>query len=206
MQIIRRSTVAALAAAALTLAPVAAAEAAPHGGKGHTAHATHSAKALSAQARAALREVAAKDRALARVAASRTFKSLADAEESVLAASIAADRAALSALGASVRAGTTPARTARATVRTYRAENYLVAVAVLRGAAGLRTLAGGDADVLAALDSAVATTLTLTATNGRTVLRAAKAALEQARDLVEALDDSDDSGDPDDPDVSGSDD
>ncbi len=184
MQIIRRSTVAALAAAALTLAPVAA-EAAPHGGKGHSAHATHSAKALSAQARAALREVTAKDRALARVAASRTFKSLADAEESVLAASIAADRAALSALGASVRAGTTPARTARATVRTYRAESYLVAVAVLRGAAGLRTLAGEDADVLAALDSAVATTLTLTATNGRTVLRSSKLALEQARQLLE---------------------
>ncbi len=37
----------------------------------------------------------------------------------------------------------------------------------------------------AALDSAVATTLTLTATNGRTVLRSSKLALEQARQLLE---------------------
>lgn len=186
MQIIRRSTVAALAAAALTIAPVAGAEAAPHGGKSHAAHA--SARSGPA-ARVVLKEIKVKDRALARIAASRPFTRLPDAQESVLAASIAADRAALAAVGAAVSAGTTTVKAARATVRTYRVESYLVAAALLRGAAVLRTLAADVPEVVAALDTAVATALGVTASNGRTVLRAAHDALEDAWAAYDGTDD-----------------
>lgn len=180
--ILRRSTVAALAAAALTIAPVAAAEAAPHGGRSHAAHAPSSG---SASTRAVLKEIKVKDRALARIAASKPLTRLPDAQEAVLAASVTADRAALAALGDAIGAGTTTARAARTTLRSYRVESYLVAAALLRGAATLRAAAGDVPEVVAAIDDAVATALTVTATNGRTVLRAAHDALEAAWEAYE---------------------
>lgn len=190
-----RRTAAALATATLAFAPLAHAEAATHPGP-HGAHAAHGDKAggksgksgkAAAQTRAAVKQVAAKDRALARVAASRGITRLPDEQESVLVASIAADRTALAALRDAVVAGTTTPRAARLALRGVRVENYHQAVAVLRDAAELADVAVDQPDVLALVDAAVEAVLGVTATGGRAALRSARSGLEDAWALYEEL-------------------
>lgn len=200
MHPIRRTAAAVVAAATLALAPLAHAEAAVHA-KPHGAHAAHGDKAAgkpgksgksgksrkaAAQVRAVLKQVVIKDRALARVA-SRHLVTLPDEQESALGASVAADRAALAGLRAAVEAGTTAPRPARATLKTYRVENYLQAVAVLRDAAELSDLAVELPEVLELVDGAVETVLGVTATGGRAALKTARSGLEDAWALYEEL-------------------
>ncbi len=194
MHPIRRTAAAVVAAATLALAPLAHAEAAVHA-KPHGAHAAHGDKAggksgksgkATAQVRAVVKQVVAKDRALARAAA-RHLVTLTDEQESVLGASVAADRAALADLRASVQAGTTAPRPARTTLKAYRVENYLQAAAVLRDAAELSGLAVDLPEVLDLVDGAVETVLTVTATGGRAALKTARADLEDAWALYEEL-------------------
>lgn len=197
MHPIRRTAAAVIAAAALVAAPLAQADAA-HAAKPHGTHAAHGDKSgkvgksgksgkAAAQVRATVKQVAVKDRALARVAASAGVTGLPDAQEAILAASIAADRAALADLRAAVVAGTTTARAARVALTAHRVESYLQAVAVLRDAAELSELADDLPEVLALVDGAVTTVLGVSATGGRTVVRAARADLEEAWALYEEL-------------------
>jgi hypothetical protein len=192
MHTIRRTAVAALAAATLSIAPLSVAEAAVHA-KPAGSHSSHGGKGggashhLSAQTRGVLRQVTVRDRALARVAASRAITGLADEQESVLTASIAQDRADLAALKDAVSAGTTKPRAAKAALRAVRVENYLRAVAVLRDAAELADAAVDLPEVLDLVDAVVAGVLEVSATGGRTVLRTARADLEDAWALYDEL-------------------
>lgn len=186
MHSLRRTAAAVIAAAALATAPLAHAEAAPHA-KPHGSSSHGSSHRDAAQVRATVKQVAVKDRALARVAASKAITTLPEEQSGVLADSVAADRAALAELRAAVTARTTTPRAARAVLKSYRVENYLQAVAVLRDAAELTELAVDLPEVLDLVDGAVETVLAVTATGGRTVLKAARADLEEAWALYEEL-------------------
>lgn len=198
MHPIRRTAAALVAATALAVAPLAHAGAASHA-ESHGAHAAHGAKAggksgksgksgkAAAQVRAALKQVAVKDRALARVAAAKGLAALPAEQSSVLAASVAADRAALADLRTAVSAGTTTPRAARVALKAYRVENYLRAVAVLRDAAELADLAVDLPEVLDLVDGVVDGVLGVTATGGRTLLKTAHADLEDAWALYDEL-------------------
>lgn len=181
---IRRTTVAAVAATALLATPLATAtaEAAPHGGRGHSAAAAKAGQST----RGVLREIAAKDRYLARLVTSRAVTRLPDAQEPTVVASIAADRATLTALTDAVTAGTTTARDARTQLRAFRVETYRVVVAVLGQAAAITAQAPDDAAVAAAVDSAVTAALGLHATSTRAEVRTVLGLLDAAWALVDA--------------------
>ena len=161
MQPIRRTAVAALPAATLSLAPLSIAEAAVHA-KPSSSHSAHGGKGggsshhLSAQARGVLRKIVVRDRALGRVAASKAVTRLPAEQKGALVASIGEDRAALAALKDAVAAGTTKPRAAKATLRSFRVENYLQAVAVLRDVAELADAAAELPEVLDLVDALVA--------------------------------------------------
>lgn len=186
MHPIRRTAAALVAATAIAAAPLAHAEAAPHA-KPHGSSSHGSSHRDAAQVRAALKQVAVKDRALARVATSKGLATLPAEQSSVLAGSVAADRAALADLRAAVTAGTTKPRAARVALKAYRVENYLQAVAVLRDAAELAGLAVDLPEVLDLVDGAVEGALGVTATGGRALLKVARADLEDAWALYEEL-------------------
>ena len=186
MHPIRRTAAAVIAAAALATAPLAQAEAAVHA-KPHGTSSHGSSHRDAAQVRAALKQVAVKDRALARVAASKGLTALPAEQSGALAASVAADRVALAELRAAVTARTTTPRAARVALKAYRVENYLQAVAVLRDAAELAALAVDLPEVLELVDGAVEGVLGVSATGGRALLKTAHADLEDAWALYEEL-------------------
>lgn len=195
---LRRSTVAALAAATLLTAPAAtalaagSASAAPHAA--HAAHSAHSAHAAHGRAdqrgpgaRGVLREIAAKDRYLARLTTSRAFKKLADDQEATLTVSITADRATLATLADAVKAGTTAVRDARTQLRALRVENYQRAVALLNAAARLLSQSPSDANLQAMVDDLVTAALGIDASSTRADLKAAGSLLNAAADLLDSL-------------------
>lgn len=176
---IRRTTAAAAVGAALLLAPVGTgvADAAPHG----------KSQARS-QVKQVLRDIAVKDKALARVEASRSLTRLADENESVLVESIESDRVELADLRAEAAAADTTydARAIRSQVRAFRVEIYTQAVGVVRHAEKLGVEAEDDAEALAFVDLALEAALALHSHSPKADVRVAKDYLEQAE--VELLD------------------
>lgn len=172
---IRRTAAATAAAAALILAPVSSgvADAAPHG-KG--------ASQVKAQVKQVIKDITVKNKALARVAVSKSLTRLADENESVLADSIAADRAALADLRAEAAAAdsTYEAKSVRKQVRAFRVEIYNQAFSIVRNAEGLTVEAADDAEALALVDLALESALALDSHSTKAELHAAKDYLDQA--------------------------
>jgi hypothetical protein len=188
MKPIVRTTAAGLAAAAITLALTAteAAGAAPHHPTGKPS------PAVKSQVRQLVRDIAVKDRALARVAVSKTLTRLGDEDEAVLVAAVAGDRAELADLRAEATAAdsTQDARTVRAQVRAYRVELYLQAAGVVRAAESLAVEASEDEDALAFVELALDAALSVDSngTGSRASLQQARVYLESARAQLEATD------------------
>lgn len=174
-----RTTAAALAAAVVTLAPATAgtAGAAPHGPTGKPS------ATVKSQVRQLLKDIAGKDKALARVASSKAVTRLTDEDEAALVATILQDRAELAGLRAAASAAdsTFDARAVRGLVRTYRVELLTQAAGVVRAAEVLGVAAVEDAEALALVDLALESALSVDSNSA-----GSKAALRQARAHLDA--------------------
>lgn len=192
MNRLRRTAAASAAAAALILAPVSAgvADAAPHGKSSSQVKAQ-----VRSQVKQVLNDITVKNRALARVAVSRSLTRLGDDNETVLVESIQADRAALADLRAEAAAAdsTYEAKSVRKQVRAFRVEIYTQAAGIVRHAEELGVEAADDAEALALVDLALETALALDSHSAKAELQAARAYLDQAE--AELLD-VDEPGDP----------
>lgn len=177
---VRRTTAAVIAAAAVAVAPVTVG----------VAEAKPSTKSqVRSQVKQVVRDIAIKDRLLARTAISNRVTRLADDSEAVLRASIAEDRAALQDLRAEAREAdsTYDARSVRRDLRSFRVELYTQAASVVREAEKLAVVAAEDLEALALIDLAVEQALTVDARSPRSALHAARDYLEQAEaELLEA--------------------
>ncbi|MBM0124861.1 hypothetical protein [Pimelobacter simplex] len=181
-------TVAAGLAAAVTLVPTAteAAGAVPHKPAGKPS------PVVKSQVRQLVKDIAGKDRALARVASSKAVSRLGDDNEAVLVAAIAGDRAELADLRAEATAAdsTQDARAVRVEVRTYRVELYTQAAGVVRAAEALAVEAADDVEALTFVDLALGAALSVDSngSGSKAVLKQARAHLESARAELETVD------------------
>ncbi|MFC5729786.1 MULTISPECIES: hypothetical protein [Nocardioides] len=191
MKHIRRATAATAAAAALVLAPVSldAADAAPT---------TAKSRVVKTQVKQLVRDIALKDRLLARVDASKTVTRLADENEGVLRESIASDRTELRELRAEAGAAdsTRDTRSLRREVRSYRVEIYTQAAGIVRAAEELSVRAAEDEEALALIDIAIDAALALHAQSPKSDIAVARGHLADAETELE---DSDDPVDPETP-------
>lgn len=187
----RRAIAASFAAAALVLAPVSvdAADAAPE---------TAKPRAVKTQIKQLVRDIAHKDRLLARVDASKTVARLGDENEVVLRESIAADRTELRDLRAEAGAAdsTYDTKSVRRQVRSYRVETYTQAAGIVRAAEELSVRAAEDQEALAHIDLAIDAALALHAQSPRSDIAVARGHLADAE---AELEDSDDPVDPETP-------
>lgn len=203
-----RRIAAATAAAALTLTAVtgttvAAQAAAP-------AHATKSTKGVKPVKTTKVDRAVAKvtatarivDKGLAAVAASRRLGGIETASAETITSNVAADRAAIAAIVATVTADPTQALTAYATLKTFRTSNYTVAIGQVRSAELLLGQAATIADriaveapdqqaafdqALALLDGAHARALAVSATTPRAELDAISTDIETASNLLDQV-------------------
>lgn len=193
MNTLRRTSAAVAVSVALAIAPVAAPAEAGSPGKGGSA-------AVKAQARAALKDIAVKDRALARVQRTKSLLRLADAHEVALVASIGDDRAELAELRAEASSSGTAAaaRALRAEVRAFRVEVFTQAIGLVRRAEHLAIEAADDVEAGELVDLAVTSALVLDSHSTRAEVKAVRGLLDQAEaELLE--DDPEEPVDPEDP-------
>jgi hypothetical protein len=194
MKHIRRATAASFAAAALVLAPVSvdAADAAPKSAKS---------RVVKTQIKQVVRDIVLKDRQLARVAVSRTVTRLADENESVLRASIGADRAELGGLRSEAAAAdsTYDTRSVRRQVHAFRVEIYTQAAGIVREAEELSVLATEDYEALALVDLAIEAALALDSRSPRADVAVARGYLADAEAELQDVDEPVDPETPEDP-------
>lgn len=173
-----RALAAVVAATALMFTGVHAADAKPAQAGSHV-KAEKSAKAKAGKSDAATRLARDVERVKARldgtVSAQRLAK-LDSADADAVVANVEADKLLLDGV------------TDRAELRTFRVENYRLVVNVLRKAAKVRSLAEGNAEAGALVESAVAKALDVTATDSKAEVKAARADLVAALGLLEGED------------------
>lgn len=169
----RRITVALVAGAAL-LAPTAAASAQP--GRPDPAPSP-----TKAQTKQLLKDIAVKDKRLAKLVTSDAVTALADDTEAELVANVDEARATLADVKSAVEAAdsTVDTRAARKELRSFRVENFRLVVNVLKKVEGLAHDAAADPEAQAFLAEAEAAALEIGATSTKAEVRA-------ARDLVKA--------------------
>ncbi|PVG82651.1 hypothetical protein DDE18_09760 [Nocardioides gansuensis] len=173
----KHSTSRALAAAAAgvaLLAPTAA---------GHAAEA-----APKAQTKQLVKDVAGKDKRLARLATSTKVTRLADENEQVLVANITEDRADLAELKTAAEAAdsTYDAKAVRKDLRSFRVENYVLAANIVKQAEALADEAAADPEAAAAVDAAIDAALALTADSTKADVKAARVHLQTAHEELDA--------------------
>jgi hypothetical protein len=172
------------AATVITVAALAAPT-----GVAATAHAAQpdGAKAVKGQTKQLLKDVAGKDKRLARLATSGAVTRLADDTETELVANIDEARAGLAGVKAAVEAAdsTVDTRAARKELRSFRVENFRLVVNILRQSEGLAEAAATDAEAQAFLDQAEDAALAITATSTKGDVRAARALLRDAKAELE---------------------
>lgn len=179
-----RRTVAALVASAALVAPTAltisAADAKPSS--------TKTVKTVKAQTKQLLKDVAGKDKRLARLATAHSVVALADDTEAELVANIAEARGTLADVRTAVEAAdsTVDTRAARKELRSFRVENFRLVVNVLKQVEDLTDDAAADAEAQAFLTKAQAAALAVTATSTKTDIKAARALLDSAKAELEA--------------------
>lgn len=184
-----RVLAAVVAATALTFTGVHTADAKPDHAKG-----AKSEKAAAKEAKGGKgamtkleREVARKVAQLERTVSDQRLRRVDPLHVATVRTNVEADVDALEALVAPATTATATEETApvtdvRATLRTYRPENYRLAVNILRQAAQ----AGETTDAeTVAVDESVALALAITATSSKAQVKEARAALTEAADLLE---------------------
>ena len=181
-----RVLAAVVAATALTFTGVHTADAKPDHAKS-----AKSGKAADKGGKGAMtklgRDVARKVAQLESTVSDQRLRRVDDEHATTVKTHVKADQDALEALVAPAPTGTTTEGTApvtdvRATLRTYRPENYRLAVNILRQAAQ----AGDTTDAeTSAVDASVALALAITATSSKADVKEARAAFTDAAELLE---------------------
>lgn len=164
-------TTLAVAAPSATLATAAAAD-------GH---------APKPQTKQLLKDIAGKDKRLARLAESNAVSRLSDETEAELVANIGEARTDLAEIKAAAEAaeGTVDTREVRKELRSFRVENFRLVVNILRQGEGLAEAAATDPEAQMHLDLAEETALAVTATSAKSELREARTHLAEARAELE---------------------
>lgn len=193
-----RALAAVVAATALTLTGAHTADAKPAHAK--SAPSEKAAKGGKGAMSKLEREVARKVAQLENTVSDQRLRRVPTEQSEVVKERVAADQEALRALVAPAPAEPVAGETAevtdvRAALKSYRVENYRLVVNILRKAATVGETT--DAET-AALDEAVALALAITATSAKADVKDARAALEEAADLLE--DDADEAEEADDAD------
>lgn len=175
------ATVITVAALAVPTGVATAAHAAKPDGAGKPAG------AVKGQTKQLLKDLAGKDRRLARLATSNAVTRLADEAEAELVGNIEESRAGLAEVKAAVEAAdsTVDTRAARKELRSFRVENFRLVVNVLRQAEALADDAAADPEAQAFLAQAEEAALAITATSTKGDVRAARALLRDAKAELE---------------------
>ena len=183
-----RVLAAVVATTALTFTGVHTADAKPaHAGTKAKAAKSEKAKGGKGALTKLERDVARKVAQLEKTVSDQRLRRVDSAHAETVVANVDADQAALEALVAPADTTTTEATDVRATLKTYRPENYRLAVNILRQAAkaGETTEAETTEAETVAVDESVALALALTATSTKADVKAARAAFLEAGELLE---------------------
>ncbi len=137
----------------------------------------------SGQSKQLLKDVAVKDKRLARLAASQAITRLGDESEAALVVNIDEARATLAEIKAAVEAAgsTVDTKAVRKELRSFRVENFQLVVNILKQAEGLADEAATDAEAHAFVGQAEAAALEIGATSTKADLRAVRDLLNAAR-------------------------
>jgi hypothetical protein len=144
--------------------------------------------APEAQTKQLLKDIAGKDKRLARLAEGNAVDRLADDTQAELVANITEARADLAEIRTAAEAAdsTLDTRAARKELHAFRVENFGQVVSILRRAEGLSEAAATDAEAQAHLAAAEDAALAITATSSKADVRAAREHLGEARTELEA--------------------
>ena len=178
----RRITATALATAAL-VAPSALAStavAAPD-------KPTKPAKTVKAQTKQLLKDIAGKDKRLARLSTSNAVEALADDTEVEVVANVTDAQTALAELKTTVEAAdsTVDTRAVRKELRSFRVENFRIVVTIVKMVEGLEEAAAADPEAVTHLAAGEAAALEITATSTKADLRAAREHVKAAQAELE---------------------
>jgi len=184
-----RLLAAVVAATALTFTGIHTADAKPGHAKG-----AKSEKASAKGGKGAMsnleRDVARKVAQLERTVSEQRLRRVDTGHAAIVVGNVDADQAALEALVAppapTATEETAPVTDVRATLRTYRPENYRLAVNILRQAAKAGETTEAET---VAVDESVDLALDLSATSSKAEVKAARAAFRDATELLETGDD-----------------
>ena len=158
-----------------------------------TAAAKPADKPVKSQVKQLLKDVAGKDKQLARLAASHAVTALADDTETAFVANLTEARTTLADVKSDVQAAgsTVDTRAARRELRSFRVENFRLVANVLRQVEELTDDAAADPEAQAFLAQAEAAALAIEATSSKSDIKAARDLVQDARDEL-ALDDTGD--------------
>ncbi len=182
MNTTRRMTATALATAALVAPSTLSATAVAAPDKP-----TKPAKTVKAQTKQLLKDIAGKDKRLARLSTSNAVEALADDTEAEVVANVTDARTALTDLKSTVEAAdsTVDTRAARKELHAFRVENFRLVVNILRKAEGLEEVAATDPEAVTHLAAAEAAALEITATSTKADIRAVREHVKAAQAELE---------------------
>lgn len=145
------------------------------------------AKTVKAQSKQLLKDIAGKDKRLARMATSNAVEGLADDTEAEVVANVTDARTALADLATTVEAAdsTVDTRAARKELRSFRVENFRIVVNVVKKVEGLEEAAAADPEAVMHLAAAEAAALEITATSTKADIRAVRAHVQAAQAELE---------------------
>lgn len=177
MNTTRRITATALATAALVAPSALAATAVAAPDKP-----AKPAKTVKAQTKQLLKDIAGKDKRLARLSTSTAVEGLADDTEAEVVANVTDARATLADLTTTIEAAdsTVDTRAARKELRSFRVENFRIVVNIVKKVEGLEEAAAADPEAVTHLAAAEAAALEITATSTKADLRDVREHLEAA--------------------------
>ena len=182
MNTTRRITAAALATVALAAPSALAATAAAAPDKP-----SKPAKTVKAQTKQLLKDIAGKDKRLARLSTSNAVEALADDTEAAVVVNVSDAQAVLAELKTTVEAAdsTVDTRAARQELRSFRVENFRIVVNVVKKVEGLEEAAAADPEAVTHLAAAEAAALEITATSTKADLRAVREHVKAAQAELE---------------------
>ena len=152
-----------------------------------TAQAAEPAPTVKAQTKQLLKDIAGKDKRLARLSTSNAVQSLADDTEAQLVTNLTEARTALADLKTSVEAAdsTVDTRAARKDLHAFRVENFRIVVNIVKKVEGLEEAAAADPEAVAHLAEAEAAALEITATSTKADIRAVREHVQLAEAELE---------------------
>ncbi|QSR31867.1 hypothetical protein CFI00_15390 [Nocardioides sp. S5] len=145
------------------------------------------AKTVKSQSKQLLKDIAGKDKRLARMATSNAVEGLADDTEAEVVANVTDARTALADLATTVEAAdsTVDTRAARKELRSFRVENFRIVVNVVKKVERLEEAAAADPEAVVHLAAAEAAALEITATSTKADIRAVRAHVQAAQAELE---------------------